>query len=64
MSEETKAVEVIKATPEQVAKVVSVSFEGKTMTVAIDSNKDGEPSIKLAIDLAETADEVMDRFFK
>lgn len=62
MTEGTNVVKV--ATPEQVAKVVTVKFEGTKMIVAVDTNKDGEPSIEMIVNLAETADEVMDKFFK
>lgn len=45
-------------------KVVKWGFEGTVFKLAVDANKDGEPSIKLEVDLGEGAQEAIDAFTK
>lgn len=39
-------------------KAVEVKFEGSKLLVQVDSNKDGQPVVKLEVELSEVPDEV------
>lgn len=40
-------------------KIVSIGIVGNCLVIAVDSNKDGQPSIELKIDLLEVPDELV-----
>jgi hypothetical protein len=42
----------------EVSKVVKVKLEGMNLSVIVDSDVDGEPSISLAVKLPEVASEI------
>ncbi len=65
MTNENNTESNVKTVPStKVAEMVKIRFEGQKMIVSVDTNKDGEPSLEFHANLAETADEVMDRFLK
>ena len=39
-------------------KAVDFKFEGSTLVVTVDKNKDGQPVLTLNIDMAEIPDEI------
>jgi hypothetical protein len=45
-------------------KAVSFKLEGGKFVIAVDLNKDGQPMIQIAVDLAEVPDEVLAIFKK
>jgi hypothetical protein len=45
-------------------KAVEVKFEGSKLVIIADPNKDGQPVLKLELELAEAADEVLAAFKK
>jgi hypothetical protein len=40
-------------------KAVDFTFDGSKLMIVVDPNKDGEPVLRLEIELAEIPDEVM-----
>lgn len=40
-------------------KAVEVKFEGSKLLVVVDPNKDGQPVLKVEVELAEIPDEVL-----
>ena len=39
-------------------KAVDFKFEGSTLIIALDFNKDGQPVVEVKIDMAEIPDEI------
>lgn len=40
-------------------KAVKFEFEGSTLRIILDPNKDGEPLMRIEIDMAEIPDEIV-----